>query len=181
MQRTIKLLRVADDQVVDAVLTNLSQTHLSDFEAMWKHRLNSSTEEDYHWDWVRKSSLTDSILSYEKYAIECEQITQGMMMIETDWHRSRIEPGKNIIYVDFVATAPWNRPSIQSPPQYRGVGSALLRFARLRSVALEYGGRVSLHALSEAETFYKKQGMMNFGTDPDKENLVYFEWNRIEC
>jgi hypothetical protein len=28
----------------------------------------------------------------------------------------------------------------------------------------------------EAENFYKKRGMINFGIDTEKEDLVYFEW-----
>lgn len=180
MQKAIKLLRVADNQPVEAVLTKLAQNHLNDFDVMWKPRLQAATEEDSHWNWIKKNKLTASSLNYEKYAIECEQINQGMMMLEIDWHRSRIEPVKNIVYVDLLSTAPWNRPLTKDKPLYRGVGSVLLEFARLRSIELEYEGRVSLHSLSKAESFYEKQGMKNFGADPDKENLVSFEWDRIE-
>jgi len=125
LQKAIKLLRVSDNQAVNAVLTKLGQNHLDDFEAMWKPRLQMATEEDNHWDWIKKNRLTASSLSYEKYAIECDCVNQGMMMLEIDWHRSRSESSKNLVYVDFLATTPWNRPSIQDPPQYRGVGTVM--------------------------------------------------------
>ena len=179
MQKAIKLLRVADDQAVDAVLTTLSQKHLDDFETFWKSRLQTSKEEDRYWDWEKKNRIAASSINYEKYAIECEQITQGLMIIEIDWHRSQVEPGKSVVYVEYLATAPWNRRSVQNPPQYRTVGTLLLLFARSRSVALGYNGRVALHALPSAEGFYDKQNMMNFGSDPDKEDLIYFEWGRL--
>jgi hypothetical protein len=180
LQKAIRLLRVADDQPVDAVLTSLTQEHLDSFETLWKPRLQIATEEDRHWDWIKKNRLTASCLSYEKYVIEYERINQGMMMIEIDGHRSLLEPGKNIVYVDLLATAPWNRQPIQNPPQFRGVGRVLLEFARLRSLELEYGGRVALHSLPRAESFYTKNGMKNLGSDPDKQNLAYFEWGRVE-
>ncbi|MBD2072672.1 hypothetical protein H6F86_01965 [Phormidium sp. FACHB-592] len=180
MQKVIKLLRVADDRAVDAVLTTLNQKHLDDFETFWKARLQASNEGDRYWNWEKKNRVTASSINYEKYAIECEQITQGLMIVEIDWHRSQIESGKSLVYVDYLAAAPWNRCSSQEPPQFSGVGTILMQFARSRSVALGYGGRVALHALPSAATFYDKQNMMNFGSDPDKENLIYFEWGRIK-
>jgi hypothetical protein len=179
LQKAIKLLRVSDNQIVSATLTTLAQKHLDDFETYWKPRLQVSKEEDRYWDWEKKNRIAASSINYEKYAIECEQITQGLMIIEIDWHRSQVDPGKSIVYVEFLATAPWNRPSIQKPPQFRGVGKILLEFARSRSVALGYAGRVALHALPNAEPFYDKQNMMNFGSDPDKEDLIYFEWSQL--
>ena len=179
MQKAIKLLRVADDQVVDAVLLDLNQKHLDDFETFWKPRLQVSKEEDRYWDWEKKSRIAASSINYEKYAIEWEQLTQGLMIVELDWHRSQVEPGRSVVYVDYLATAPWNRGSGQDSPQYRSVGTLLLLFARSRSVALGYGGRVALHALIGAEGFYDKQNMMNFGADPEKENLIYFEWGVV--
>ena len=82
---------------------------------------------------------------------------------------------RRLIYVDYLATAPWNRPSIQKPIEYRAVGTVLLEFAKYRSEELNYGGLVGLHALPRAVPFYEKLGMSNCGTDPEKENLVYFE------
>lgn len=179
MQKTIKLLRVADNQAVDAVLTTFEQKHLNDVETLWKPRLQVSQEEDRYWDWEKKHRIAAKSLNYEKYAIECEQITQGLIIIEIDWHRSQLEPGKSVVYVDFLATAPWNRRPNQKTPHFKGVGAVLLQLARSRSMALGYAGRVALHSLPRAERFYDGQNMMNFGADPDKENLVYFEWGRI--
>ncbi|GAB1544642.1 hypothetical protein NUACC21_73180 [Scytonema sp. NUACC21] len=54
---------------------------------------------------------------------------------------------------------------------FKGVGTALLRFARLLSVELGYEGRVGLHSLPGAERFYEKQGMLDYGSEEDYDNL----------
>jgi hypothetical protein len=59
---------------------------------------------------------------------------------------------------------------------FRGVGRLLLLFARQRSLELGYGGRLGLHALPESEAFYRRLQMPDYGADPEKEDLVYFEY-----
>src|SRR5689334_12786602 len=98
------------------------------------------------------------------------------MLIETQLHGSRLTPGKRLVYVDGIASAPWNREAIQSPPKYKGVGTALLSFARKRSLELGYEGRVGLHSLPGVEKFYDRQGMIDLGEDEDYDELVYFEY-----
>ena len=175
MEIKIKLLRVKDDVAIDAKLLTLTDKHLDDFETFWKSRLQTSDEEDGHWNWVKKNQFTLFSSDYEKYAIECEQITQGLMMLEVSNYYSRNDPQRKIVYVDFLSTAPWNRISLKNPPDYKGVGLTLLSFAQQRSKQLGYDGRIGLHALPKAENFYEKRGMVNFGFDPRKEDLVYFE------
>ena len=176
MEISVKLLRAKDNVIVDASLLTLTSKHLDDFKTFWKSRLRASDEEDSHWDWVQKHQYSSFSSDYEKYAIECDQITQGLMMIEVSNYHSRDKPSQKIVYVDFIATAPWNRPSLKNPPDYKGVGSILLEFSRQKSFELGYEGRVGLHALPQAEQFYKKKGMISFGIDTDKEELAYFEW-----
>ncbi len=177
--REIKLLRVTDNQVVNAEIVSLSSKHLDDFTTFWKPRLSGTKEEDSHWDWAIKLQLTNELVSYESYAVEASFITQGLMLIEIDLHRSRINPQKSLVYIDFLATAPWNRKSIEGEPQYKGVGSALYRFAIQRSLDLGYKGRISLHSLPEAEAFYRQQKLQDLGTDPEKQNLRYFEFSEM--
>jgi hypothetical protein len=58
--------------------------------------------------------------------------------------------------------------------------AALLFFARQRSLALGYNGRVGLHALPASEGFYHHEQMLDYGEDPDKDNLRYFEFGTME-
>jgi hypothetical protein len=87
---------------------------------------------------------------------------------------------RRLVYVHSLATAPWNRISNPDSNGFRAVGGALLRFAKLRSEELNYGGLVGLHSLPGAEVFYRKMGMIDGGFDSEKENLTYFEWYQQE-
>ena len=96
---------------------------------------------------------------------------------KTQWHRSLgYRKRFPLVYVEYLASAPWNRRLLEDPPYLIGVGRALVLFARQRSVELGYGGRVGLHALPGAEAFYRRYSMPDYGSDPDKEGLVYFEY-----
>lgn len=167
------VLDYATQKPVSALLTSMSENHLADYETFWKERLRQS-EEDSHWDWGKKYELYKFQPSYEKYALEIDGITQGLMFIELDMHRSRLNKGKHAVYVEYLSTAPWNR-GLAHKRVYRGVGSAMLAYAIHRSVALEYKGRMGLHALSRAEPFYERFGMQKFEPDADKYDLRYFE------
>jgi hypothetical protein len=142
--------------------------------------LQVSVAEDRMWDWIAKERIYLALPNYESYALECESMTQGLMLVDTRLHRSQIEPNRRLVYVSFLATAPWNRSIIQEPPIYRAVGSVMLQFARERSFELGYGGLVGLHALSESVSFYHKIGMIGGDPDPERDGLPYFEWYRRE-
>lgn len=172
----IEIFEVRTQQRVIAQLYSMTQAHLFAFEQDWKPLLLGSAEEDQYWEWQRKQQLYGTQLGAESYAIEYESQLQGLMLIQPLGYRSWFEPQRRIVYVHSLATAPWNRPTIQEPPSYRFVGSALLEFARYRSYELGYGGLVGLHSLPGAEAFYRRLNMNEYGPDAQKEGLIYFEW-----
>jgi GNAT superfamily N-acetyltransferase len=176
VQEIVQLIRGIDGVPVDAYLVDLAQKHASDFDNFWREQLRLYGQEDKFWDWLFKLRFIANQENREGYAIECFNQTEGLMMIETAQHGSRITPGKRIVYVDGIASAPWNRKAIQRPQKFKGVGTALLEFARNRSIELGYEGRVGLHCLPGAEGFYEHQGMLDLGSDEDYEDLIYFEF-----
>jgi hypothetical protein len=180
VQFEVQLIRVRDAVSIVGLLVPLTSKHLNDFRSVWRERLRTSADEDQYWDWEQKQRiyLSGGTGIYEGYAIECEQLTQGMMILQVRGYRSQIEPNRRLVYVHSLATAPWNRLSNPDPNGFRAVGGALLRFARFRSEELDYGGLVGLHSLPTAEMFYRKMGMIDGGADAEKENLTYFEWYR---
>ncbi|MGH1393621.1 MAG: GNAT family N-acetyltransferase [Trichormus sp.] len=176
MQIKIQLKRGFDNTTVEAYLVNLGQRHVDDYVNSWVEKLRLFSQEDKYWDWIFKLRYIANQKNLEGYAVECENKTQGLMIIETQMHGSRLNLGNKLVYVDGIATAPTNRIEIQYPPQFKGVGQALLNFARIRSVELGYAGRVGLHSLPSAEGFYEKQNMVNCGAEEEYDNLVYFEY-----
>lgn len=181
-QYKVPLIRIQDAASVVGLLVPLTTKHLDDFATAWWQRIRTSADEDQYWDWAKKQRiyLASGMGVYESYAIECEQLTQGMMLIQVRGYRSQVDQTRRLVYVHSLATAPWNRISNPDLNGFRAVGGALLRFARLRSEELKYGGLVGLHSLPGAEVFYRKMGMIDGGSDPEKENLTYFEWYQQE-
>jgi len=179
MQRAINLIRGQDNQTVAGILCDARQKHQNDFNTIWKSQLIQAGAEDQYWDWAFKERVYGALPGAEMYAIEYDDLTQGLMLIATIGHRSWLEPSRLLIYIRYLAAAPWNRSTIQPLPAFRGVGRALMIFARQRSLELGYEGRVGLHSLSTAELFYARLGMPNYGPDPEQDDLVYFEWGRL--
>ncbi len=185
LSRIIQLLQVQDQQIVDAILTEVTDKHLEDAKTLWEPILEGSGQDDEYWNWVGKSRRSKLLPGDELYAIECEGITQGLMMLDVLKKRCQIESQlrRRLVYISALATAPWNRPVITDPPTYKGVGGNLVDFAIARSHELGYQGRIGLHALPGALGFYRKLrvGLLNCGLDPEEpDNLVYFETLRID-
>lgn len=88
----------------------------------------------------------------------------------------RAQKGKDLVYVEYVENAPWNRPELADPPLYRGIGSILIRAAIALSIEEEFKGRIGLHALPQSNGFYANTcGMTDLGIDASYHGLRYFE------
>ncbi|MBX3394283.1 MAG: hypothetical protein KF841_02830 [Phycisphaerae bacterium] len=105
------------------------------------------------------------------------------MLTKTASHFARLaeDKGKPLVYIDYLEAAPWNwrvQP-LGLERRYKGVGSILFREAVKQSFDEGFHGRVGLHALPQADTYYEKVcGMTAVGRDPKKQNLLYFEFSR---
>jgi hypothetical protein len=174
----VPLIRIRDRTAVSGYLVRLTAEHVADFKSIWQGQLRNSGEADAGWDWEQKSRiyLSGAIALYEGYAIEFKAVTQGLMILQTGGYRSWADPGRRLVYVHSLATAPWNRLANPDPNGFRAVGESFLRFSRFRSEALGFGGLVGLHSLPGAEEFYRKMNMKDWGLDGEKDDLRYFEW-----
>lgn len=176
MVKKIYLNRGADNSIVEATIVNLTTKHVEDFENQWVELLRQYKQQDKFLDLMIKLSMASRYDNYECYAAECENETEGLLVIETSMHGSQMTRGKRLVYVYYLATAPWNREDIQNPPKLRGVGTSLLLLTRERSLELGYEGRVGLHSLPGYEKFYDNRGMYDLGADEDSDELIYFEY-----
>lgn len=139
--------------------------------------------EDSHWDWRQKSKEVTGILGYHSFALVCQKKLQGLMMTnDVTSARLPAQFGKPLIYVEFVATAPWNRPKVQDPPLYRGVGQVFVLAAIETSRDTGFKGRVGLHSLPDSEAFYEQKcGFTRLGPDSSHQNLTYFELTETQA
>ena len=180
----IKLLDVRNLKYVDAILYNSIEPHnIDDFVDKWLPIFNSSRNrlkrqgiiiEDAHWDWNYKVAIRQGILAYEQFVIEVESETQGMMIINTTNYTSRIEKSKPLVYIEYLAVAPWNRKIIVSNPKYKLVGSLLFFQAIGESIDKGFEGRIGLHSLPGAVDWYIYLGLTEFELDESKK-MKYFE------
>jgi hypothetical protein len=102
---------------------------------------------------------------YEVYVLEYDSIAQGIIILQTNEYHSRLDEDKNLIYVDLLTVAPWNRAAILGRRNYKGVGTVLLTFAMLHSFNLGLQGRIALNTVKEAEDFYQKLPFFDGGYD----------------
>lgn len=144
---------------------------------------NGDTPEDAHWDWKKKAKRWQKFLAFSSFSLICDGDLQGLLLInDSKFSKMMYQFGKPLVYIEFVATAPWNRAELQKPPRYRGTGSIFIMAAIEASRHLGYKGRIGLHSLKQADDFYEhKCGMTKIGKDPDHQNLTYFEMTETQA
>ena len=145
-------------------------------EQAWREKEGRFGAPDSHWDWnYKKQSMLGSV--HRIFALLDGESVEALMRIDLS-KPSRIQPTPYtpIVYVDYLAVAPWNRPPIQSPPRFKGFGSILLGTAVSISVEEGMDGRCGLHPLTQSEGFYLRVGMEDLGFDPTCK-LNYFEFS----
>ena len=172
-------------EMVEATLYDeVLQEHLDMWNATWRPIMEDLRQsrsplerpEDSHWNWPKKVERARSLLAYQSFALVCRDQLQGLLLVRNTASAKLEEQfGKPIVYVELVATAPWNRKQIQSPPAYIGVGRIFMLASIELSRELGFCGRIGLHALSEAELFYERCGFTRMGNDSSHQNLCYFE------
>ncbi len=101
---------------------------------------------------------------------------QGLMAVLRAPQRSRLS-GEPLVYVDYLESAPWNLRIGSTPPRFMGVGTILIAEAVRISLDWGFEGRIGLHSLPQAETFYKSRcRMAELGQDVQYFDLTYFEF-----
>ena len=83
---------------------------------------------------------------------------------------SVLDLGQGALFVDRLATAPWNRDALVTTPMFRGAGSGLLTYAIAMSYNLGLSGRVTLFPIAN-HSFYENRGFIPVETKPDGETL----------
>jgi len=165
------------DEITDEHLRMWKDTWSPAMEAYCSGRAKADKPDDHEWDWEWKAERWRPFLTFHSFAIVCENELQGLMLAN-DLKSARMQEqfGKPVVYVELLATAPWNRSKIQKPKRFHGVGTVMVAAAIQLSIDLGFKGRVGLHSLPGAETFYENDcGMTPLGNDAAYENWMYCE------
>lgn len=169
----------------------ITELQLDDWSNKWQpaqtaaehqHRLSGGAyallTQSTHWDWRRKAEVTEKLLAIRRFSVMCRGVTQGMMIVDTSLEgRLQSQAGKPLVYIEFLETAPWNRPGSASSEAPLGlVGAILIRTAIELSLQEDFKGRIGLHSLPQSNAWYTSFcGMTDLGADAQKQNLNYFE------
>jgi hypothetical protein len=185
-------------RTVDAELVEgISESDLQSVEADWRPvveaRLRelmaqgadrSAWPESSHWDWRRKVDRVRGYIAFRTMALLCEDQLQGLMMLAMAGHTCRIaeQARKDLVYVDYLESAPWNLKSIVAQPRFGGVGTMMIRAAIQVSREQDLQGRIGLHSLPAAERFYSEACVMtDLGHDGTYQGLKYFEMTAAQA
>ena len=174
----VESLTLEDVQRVDASWTPFLRQALRD--ALANGLALDDLPEHSHWQWERK--WRSSAAGSRFLGIECEGEMQAMMSVRTDKTcRLPDQSGLPLIYVDYLAAAPWNLPGVAGQSRFRRGGLALLVAAVQLSRESGYNGRIGLHSLPKAENFYRDRcGMTDLGRDFFYEDLRYLEMTEAQ-
>ena len=139
--------RVSGEFDTARILMGLDPRHLTNFQDSWMPQLQTSVSEvraaytnqngvlnkpaflaalgdrniqDGHWKWDRKWDVLKDDLSKVFFAVECGDSTQALMIVDNSKYFCRHDDhsGCGLIYIEFVAVAPWNRSALVTNPNY---------------------------------------------------------------
>lgn len=191
MSTEIEIVRRTDNEIVSAELFDgMAPKDLLVVDQEWapersrmmqdllKHAIpRADWPQSLHWNWTLKSNQLH-LLANTGFGIVCEKNWQGVMLTKMGLDsRHQKSLGKPIVYIDYLESAPrnWVVNQIGQKGVFKAIGSILFYQAILQSKDEGFRGRVGLHALPQAASFYQALGMVNLGNDPTKSNLPYFE------
>lgn len=138
----------------------------------------SQWPQHHHWNWELKAAHYFGLLAYQFFGIECEGKIQGISLVGTEGKACQLpnQQGKPLVYVHYIATAPWNDGSFTDAPRFGMIGSLFIAAAAQLSLESGFRGRVGLHSLPQADAFYGDScGMTDLGPDASAHGLRYFE------
>ena len=128
--------------------------------------------EDAHWEWLSKMCryATEQHIWFFIYA---DNEPQGACII---YHpKKSVLASGDIFYVEFIATAPWNRTNPVDEKRFSRVGSVLLQHATRYAIdVLKLRPGFSLQALPGACPYYSRIGMEPEPTH-NESGLAYYE------
>ncbi|MFO0603724.1 MAG: hypothetical protein U0324_11150 [Polyangiales bacterium] len=144
-------LRAGAGGDVDAVIEAASPSRMKAVLDAWPTRLFLQGEPDS--DWYDPDAGKERNLRYPGEGIEHVYLVAGgevQGLLITSLPAVTRAPSEPLVaYIEYIAAAPWNRPSSGEAPRYRGVGKALVQHAVARSATEGREGCLGLNFLGD--------------------------------
>lgn len=156
----------------------LREAHLGDareWDERWRPGLTGRA--DGKWDWRLQIARAEWNRSFLCLAAATPDSLEGLISLRVARGESKVLPGSDIVYIEYVGVAPWNQPSPSGDRKIGGVGEVLVSVAGAMAREIGVSGRVGLHSKDEALRFYRKSSWLReIGPDVvDDGTWVYFE------
>lgn len=148
---------------------------VSQTDEKWTEMLGKFGAQDWHWKWRSKCSVAAGTNRRIYALLNADDVEAAMCLLFGK--QSRDSNPLPIVYVDYVAVAPWNRQEVQNPRRFPRFGTVMLGAAVEVSMSMGFEGRCGLHSLPQSEGFYRKARMSDFGIDTSYLSLRYFEFS----
>jgi hypothetical protein len=179
---TVWLIDTKTAAYVEAALVPIAKEHVDQARIAWgnefqKRQRLSRYDEDFM-VWTRGIMSPSSLISEsvpKGYVIICCDQIQGIIVFDDALQPSRRQSGTNLLYITYLATAPWNRKHGDETGLFRHVGRVLVAEAVRESVQLGCPGRIGLHSYWTASPFYEKLRFDDLGPDAARRGMNYFE------
>ncbi len=180
LPKAVPLLRVDGTRVYDAILRLIDAELVQRVLDGWVPRLKKHGTPDAGWNWAAKTA--DDSLCYttgvEHVAITHQGRIEAVMVTSMPSRPPPLSLLPDLLYVEYVAAAPWNRPLAGDQQVFRATGQELLRYAVGRSLREGREGRLGLHSEPAPSTlgFYRnKVRLCSRGADANEDGREYFE------
>jgi hypothetical protein len=144
-----------DDTETRLWLGPASISHAERQRRTWRPQLEATHALDRAWDWRAEVEAMHREPDGRLVLAGCERTKTGrvhaLMNLIYLPRASRLDVGRDLLYVDMLAVAPWNRPG-HPAREVRGLGPMLIHAAILVSREAGLGGAFGLHSLPDPKT-----------------------------
>jgi hypothetical protein len=151
------------------------QTDYTYWEQHWKSQLQDEPSAAWPWDReIREGATVDGRLCL---AISRADRVEALLSLRVARGESLRPAGLDMVYVEYVSTAPENFPEPDGPRLIAGLGTVMIATAVQMSLDCGFEGRLGLHSKPKAEPWYRNWwrftdcGLQHTADGP----MIYFE------
>lgn len=144
-------------------LSPIDEIALTRHRSAWRPQLDGEVDESWIWADFIQGRGTDfgwgGGRSTLHYALWGADELQGLLVLSRPYIcQARQQSGLPGLYLEYLATAPWNRPNISvatgDHPRMKGVGTRLFTIAVQKSMEFQWEGRVGWTSTENALNWY---------------------------
>jgi hypothetical protein len=175
-------LNIGKKRAQGDILRPISPAHVRQITDTWMPHL--AGQEDERWNWAKFADDYPDGRGWQQFVLLAEARVQGAIIIGNARDmRSPANTGAQGCYIEYLATAPWNRVDEEGNRidsrfgRIAPVGKLLMAHAIVVSLELGHEGRMGWHSKNGSIEWYEKTfpGIWCGGPDATEDGLPYYE------